>query len=391
MTAKVLYLDHNATTPVAPEVLAQMLPWFTSNFGNASSKTHAYGWEAAHAVKKARQQLAELIQAEPEQLTFTSGATEALNMVIRGLAESWQHKKNHLICWETEHKAVLDPLKRLEKQGFSLTYLPVQRHGLPDIEQFNAALRPETLLVCGMLANNESGVIFPIQELVTRCHAAGAWFCCDATQAVGKIDVAVHSLGVDFLVGSAHKLYGPKGVGFLYQKPLKHGPKLQPLLLGGGHENGLRSGTLNVPGIVGLGAAAILAKSVLAEEIDRQRNLCLLLEKTLTEKLPDIRVLGAEVARLPNTTLLHLAHVAAADLIKNLRNYALATGSACSSAEATPSHVLLAMGLSESEAGCCLRISIGRETQADELLIFCRELVAAATRIREVSPAWKYR
>lgn len=391
MTAKVLYLDHNATTPVASEVLAQMLPWFTDNFGNASSKTHAYGWEAAHAVKKSRQQLAELIQSQPEQLTFTSGATEALSLVIRGLAESWQSKKTHLISWATEHKAVLDPLRRLEKQGFTLTLLPVQNNGLPDVDLLKSALRPDTLLVCGMLANNESGVLFPIPELAAITHAAGAWFCCDATQAVGKIEVDVMELDIDFLVGSAHKLYGPKGVGFLYRKTTTGGPKLQPLLLGGGHENGLRSGTLNVPGIVGLGAAAALAKSILTEEMRRQTDLRAQFEASLVAQLPECSILGGDAPRLPNTTLLYIAHVPAADLIKKLRHYALAMGSACSSAEATPSHVLLAMGLSESEAGCCLRISLGRNSQASELKTFCKELITAAAAVRAESPAWKYR
>lgn len=391
MTAKVLYLDHNATTPVAPEVLEQMLPYFSENFGNASSKTHSYGWEAAHAVKKARQQLADLIQGQPEQLTFTSGATEALNLVIRGLAESWQHKKKHLIAWESEHKAVLDPLRRLEKQGFTLELLPVQSNGLPKPEQLKAVLRTDTLLVCGMLANNESGVIFPIKELTALTHAAGAWFCCDATQAVGKVTVDVTDLNVDFLVGSAHKFYGPKGVGFLYQKIVNGNPKLQPLLLGGGHENGLRSGTLNVPGIVGLGAAAALAKSVLSEEIQRQTDLKTEMEALFKAKLPECHVMGAGSPRLPNTSLLYMAHTPAAALIKLLRRYALATGSACSSAEATPSHVLLAMGLSESEAGCCLRISLGRHTQASELKLFGQELIAVVETVRAESPAWKYR
>jgi cysteine desulfurase len=391
LAAKVLYLDHNATTPVDPEVLAQMLPWFSGNFGNASSKTHAYGWEAAHAVKKARQQLADLIGSTAEQLSFTSGATESLNLVIRGLAESWQSKKKHLISWETEHKAVLDPLRRLEKQGFSLTLLPVQNDGSPNPEQLRAALRDDTLLVCGMLANNESGVIFPIRALADITHAAGAWFCCDATQAVGKISVDVGALGVDFLVGSAHKFYGPKGVGFLYQKTLQSGPKLQPLILGGGHENGLRSGTLNVPGIVGLGAAAALAKSVVIEAGQQQLDLRQILETTLTAKIEASRIMGDGPDRLPNTTLIYMAHTPASALIKLLRPYALATGSACSSAEATPSHVLLALGLNETEAGCCLRISTGRSTSAEALNGFAEDLIQAVAAVRADSPAWKYR
>ena len=391
MTTKVLYLDHNATTPVAPEVLDQMLPWFSQTFGNASSKTHAYGWEAAHAVKKARQQLGQLIAAPAENLTFTSGATEALNLVIRGLAESWKVKKNHLIAWQTEHKAVLDTLSRLEKQGFEISLLPVDKNGLPNTRDLLAALRPETLLVCGMLANNESGVIFPVAELSAITHQAGAWFCCDGTQAVGKIAVDVTSLGIDFLVGSAHKFYGPKGVGFVYQKTGRGAPKLQAQLSGGGHENGLRSGTLNVPAIVGIGAAARLAENLLDAEYDRQIALRNYFEGELLQKLPECRIMGGAVDRLPNTSLLYIAHTPAASLLKKLRHIALATGSACSSAEATPSHVLLAMGLTESEANCCLRISLGRSNSRAELDEVICDLLAVVSEVRAESPAWKYR
>jgi len=391
LAAKVLYLDHNATTPVAAEVLAEMLPWFSKNFGNASSKTHVYGWEAAHGVKKARQQVANLIGAQPENLTFTSGATESLNLIIRGLAESWKSKKNHLIAWETEHKAVLDTLYRLEKQGFELSLLPVNAEGLPDKTALSAALRPQTLLVCGMLANNESGVIFPVRELAALAHTAGAWYCCDATQAVGKILVDVSELDVDFLVGSAHKFYGPKGVGFLYQKGGRGAPKLQAQLSGGGHENGLRSGTLNVPGIVGLGAAAALATNSLAEEQIRQHELRNQFEADLLHLLPECFIIGGETNRLPNTSLVFFAHAPAAALLKKLRHLALATGSACSSAEASPSHVLIAMGLTETEASCCLRFSLGRETTAGDMQEVAQAVSVAVAEIRNESPGWKYR
>lgn len=391
MAAKVLYLDHNATTPIAPEVLAEMLPWFSENFGNASSKTHAYGWSAAHAVKKARQQLADLLGGQAENITFTSGATEALNLAIRGLAESWKSKKNHLIAWETEHKAVLDTLARLERLGFELSLLPVNAQGLPDIDQFTAALQPNTLLVCGMLANNESGVLFPIQELAAITHAAGAWFCCDATQATGKIPVDVAALEVDFLVGSAHKFYGPKGVGFLYQKGGRGAPKLQAQISGGGHESGLRSGTLNVPGIVGLGAAAKLALNSLAQEQERQRELRDRFEADLLRLTPACSIISGETARLPNTALVYFAHAPAAALIKSLRHLALATGSACSSAEATPSHVLLAMGLTETEAGCCLRFSLGRSTTSADMKKVAQDVATAVAQVRAESPAWLYR
>ncbi len=388
---KPVYLDYNATTPVHPDVLQAMLPCFSENFGNASSKTHAYGWEAAHAVKKARASVATLLQVGADEITFTSGATEALNLAIRGLAENWKSKKAHLISWQTEHRAVLDTLLAMDKAGFEITLLPVDKNGRPSPEALKSALRPDTLLVIGMLANNETGVLFPIAELAEITHAAGAWFCCDATQAVGKIPVDAAALGVDFLAGSAHKFYGPKGVGFLYQKSGRSSPKIRPQLSGGGHEAGLRSGTLNVPGIVGLGAAARLATISLAAEADRQQKLIGTFEKVLQSQIPDCYFPGGASPRLPNTSNSCISHAPAAALLKKMRAFALSTGSACSSAEATASHVLLAYGLSEQEAGCCLRFSIGRYTTEADLLAAAACLTQAVAEVRAESHSWKYK
>lgn len=388
---KTVYFDYNATTPVEPTVLEQMLPWFTERFGNASSKSHAYGWEADFAIKQARNQLGQLLNCPPEQLTFCSGATEAINLAIRGLAESWKHKKRHLITWKTEHKAVLDTLKQLEKNGFEVTYLEVDENGLPALQQLRESLKDNSLLVCGMLANNETGVIFPIRELAAAAHEAGAYFLCDITQAPGKIPVDLISLGADLVVGSAHKFYGPKGVGFLYLSSGRGAPKLQAQLTGGGHENGLRSGTLNVPGIVGLGAAASLAAQNQTKWFEQLSQHQRDFEKLLLNRIPEAQIMGGKASRLPNTTNLFIAHCPAAALIKQLRGYALATGSACSSALASPSHVLTAYGLSDQEAACCIRISTGIHTSWEELETFAQDLSTLVAAEREQQPAWKYR
>jgi cysteine desulfurase len=322
-------------------------------------------------------------------LIFTSGATEALNMAIKGLAASWRDKKKHLICWSTEHKAVLDCCKALRRDGFETTYLPVLPSGLPDLEAYQAALRPGTLLVCGMLANNETGVRFPIPELAALARANGSFFLCDATQAVGKIPVDVGALGVDMLVCSAHKFYGPKGVGALWMAK-KAGLKPQPLLHGGGHEAGWRSGTLNVPGIVGMGAAAALAQAERSTTTTSLQALRDGFEAQLTASIPALRIIGSESPRLPNTSNLYFEACEAASIIKSLRNIALATGSACSSGSAQPSHVLLAMGLSPQEAACCLRISIGTPTRAEELAACAQQLTETVAQHRAEAPAWQF-
>jgi cysteine desulfurase len=385
-----IYLDYNATTPVHSDVLDAMWPWFSEDFGNASSRSHAWGWRAEQAVKKAREEVRSFIGATDGDLVFTSGATEALNLGIKGLASSWRDKKKHLLCWATEHKAVLDVCKALRRDGFDTTVLPVLPSGLPDLHAYEAALRSDTLLVCGMLANNETGVIFPIQQLAEMAHARGSFFLCDATQAVGKIPVDVKALDVDMLCLSAHKFYGPKGVGALWLAK-KPGLKLQPLLHGGGHEQGLRSGTLAVPLLVGLGKAAVNAAADLQQQTGQLTQLRNDLEAALAAAIPEIRFLGAEANRLPNTSNVFFADCPAASLIKALRKLAVATGSACSSAAASPSHVLLAMGLSETEAGCCLRFSLGKPTTFQEVHAAVQLVVEAVTLVRASSPAWQFR
>ncbi|MBA4304657.1 MAG: IscS subfamily cysteine desulfurase [Sphingobacteriaceae bacterium] len=385
-----LYLDYNATTPVDPAVLEAMLPWFSADFGNAGSRTHAWGWRAEQAVKQAREQLRSSLNASTGEIVFTSGATEALNLAIKGLAASWQHKKKHVLLWQTEHRAVIDPCLWLRKQGFDVEVLPVLPFGQPDIMAYQAALQPDTLLVCGMLANNETGSIFPIGELAAMAHDAGAFFLCDASQAVGKIAVDVEALGIDLLVCSAHKFYGPKGTGALWMAK-KAGLKPQALLHGGGQENGWRSGTLNVPGIVGMGAAAALSEQLLITEMARQQRMQIKFEGHLLQHLPEITIQGKDAARLPNTSNIWLKHAPAASLIKHLRNLALSTGSACSSHKAEASHVLLALGLNEAEAACCLRISWGRPTSEAALMAAAEQMVMAVEQVRAASPAWRYR
>lgn len=385
-----LYLDYNATTPVDLAVLEAMLPWFSSDFGNAGSRTHAWGWRADQAVKQAREQLRGLLNASTGEIIFTSGATEALNLAIKGLAASWQHKKKHVLLWQTEHRAVIDPCLWLRKQGFEVELLPVLASGLPDFTAYQAALRPDTLLVCGMLANNETGSIFPIAQLAVMAHEIGAFFLCDATQAVGKMEVDMASLEVDLLVCSAHKFYGPKGTGALWMAK-KAGLKPQALLHGGGQEGGWRSGTLNVPGIVGMGAAAALSEQLLTREMARQQRMQTDFEAHLLQHLPEITIQGKDTDRLPNTSNIWFQHAPAASLIKSLRNLALSTGSACSSHKAEASHVLLALGLTEAEAACCLRISWGRPTSEAELMAAANRLIAAVEQVRASSPAWRYR
>ena len=385
-----LYLDYNATTPVDPAVLDAMLPWFSADFGNAGSRTHAWGWRADKAVGTAREQVRSLLNAATAELIFTSGATEALNLAIKGLAASWQHKKKHVLLWQTEHRAVIDPCLWLRKQGFEVELLPVLASGQPDFTVYQAALRPDTLLVCGMLANNETGSLFPIPQLAAMAHEVGAFFLCDATQAVGKIEVDVVALGVDLLVCSAHKFYGPKGTGALWMAK-KAGLKPQALLHGGGQEGGWRSGTLNVPGIVGMGAAAALAEQLLTAEMARQKQMQANFEAYLLQHLPEITIQGKDADRLPNTSNIWFQHAPAASLIKSLRNLALSTGSACSSHKAEASHVLLALGLTETEAACCLRISWGRPTTEAELMAAANRLMAAVEQVRASAPAWRYR
>lgn len=358
-----IYLDYNSTTPVDAGVLDTMLPYFTQKFGNAASNSHNFGWQAADAVKNARQQVATLINATEQEVYFTSGSTEGLNLAIKGLAEAYIKKGNHLITCKTEHKAVLDTCHRLEKQGCEITYLSVDQFGGINLDELKAAIKATTIGICLMYANNETGVIHPVAEIGQIATDHNLVFICDATQAVGKVPVDVIKDNIHVLVLSAHKFYGPKGVGVIYVR--RKGPRvtLIPQIDGGGHENGLRSGTLNVPGIVGLGAAAELSTGL---DGTRTRDLLNKLEKELLT-IGGISINGNTQNRLPNTLNICIEGIKSEKLITRVPQLAMATGSACTSALPQPSHVLLAMGLTEEQAYSSLRLSIGRFTTEDEI------------------------
>lgn len=372
-----VYLDYNATTPVAGRVAERMQPYFRKHFGNPSSSGHAFGWIAEEAVKQAREQVASLIGAQPEALTFTSGATEALNLAIKGVADAYRGKGQHIITCQTEHKAVLDPCQALEQQGARVTYLPVDENGRLDPNRLEDALTDETILVAVMRANNETGVLQPVSALADVAHQGGALFLTDATQAVGKLPV--EAAKTDLLVCSAHKFYGPKGAGVLYRSRRRPRVRLTPLIHGGGQEDGLRGGTLNAPALVGMGAAAELAQERRADDADRLKRLRDRFERRLEDELGNVRVNGAEAERLPQTSSVTFPGVRAEKLESRLRDLAVSTGSACSTGAHEPSHVLKAMGLSDEDARATLRFSMGRPTTAEEME-FAAECVIEAVR-----------
>ncbi len=374
-----VYLDYNATTPVDEKVLEIMLPFFARHFGNAASKTHAWGWTADAAVKKARTQVAQGIGCIDQEILFTSGATEALNLAIKGVFENYRSKGQHIITVKTEHKAVLDTCERLKRYGAEITYLNVDREGLVDPDELKSLITQATVLVAVMYANNETGVIQPVKELSEITHTQNAIFLCDATQAIGKVSVNVEEEGIDLLCLSAHKLYGPKGVGALYVRRKNPRVSLVPLIHGGGHERGLRSGTLNVPGIVGLGAACELAIKELWENNSKISGLRAQLEHYLLD-LPGVRINGSTRNRLYNTSNICFSGVKANTLIAQLKHIAVATGSACTSANSEPSHVLKAMGLSTEDAYSSIRFSLGKYTNADEIAYCLKQLKALYDR-----------
>ncbi|SHK21303.1 cysteine desulfurase family protein [Rhodothermus profundi] len=375
-----IYLDYNATTPVDPRVLERMLPYFTERFGNPASKGHTYGLEAEAAVEVAREQVAALLGTSPERLIFTSGATEALNLAIKGVAEASQHRGRHIVTVQTEHAAVLEACRALARRGWDVTYLPVDAQGRLDPDALEEALTPRTVLVAVMWANNETGVLHPIAEIARRTQARDIPLLVDATQAVGKIPVTVE--GIDLLACSAHKFYGPKGIGVLYMRQ-RPSLRLVPLLDGGGHEQGLRSGTLNVPAIVGMGLAAELAAQTLEEESHRLQCLRDRLERALQEALPDLRINGAQAPRLPQTSSVTIPGVRADRLLATVRTLALSAGSACGSGRGRPSHVLRAMGLSEADARCTIRISLGRFTTETDIDYALDQLTTAIRQLRQ--------
>ncbi|MBO0933084.1 cysteine desulfurase family protein [Fibrella aquatilis] len=351
-----IYLDHNATTPVDPRVLEAMLPYFTEHFGNAASRTHVFGLNAADAVAHARQQLADLLNASPVELVFTSGATESINLALKGVFEANQHRGNHIITVQTEHKAVLDVCEHLAQLGAEITYLPPNPDGLVTPEQVAAAMTPATILVSVMWANNETGTIQPVEAIAETVHQHGALFHTDATQAVGKLLIDLSQTRIDLLSLSGHKLYAPKGIGALYVR------KKTPLIAqqdGGRHERARRSGTLNVPGIVALGKAAELAQTEMLTEAPRLAALRNRLETGILANFPDVQVNGSRAHRLPNTTNLAFPNVDGEALLMSLNEIAVSNGSACTAASTDPSHVLKALGLSDDLAYASVRFSLG--------------------------------
>jgi cysteine desulfurase len=378
-----VYLDHHATTPVDARVLEAMLPFFTGKFGNAASRQHQFGWEASDAVEKARKQVAALIGAGSKDIVFTSGATEANNLAIKGAAGARQGERDHLVTVVTEHKAVLDPMARLQRDGWNVTVLPVNSAGLIDLAALDAAITSRTALVSVMAANNEIGVLQPIKEAAALAHAKGAWFHTDAVQALGKVPFDVAALDVDLASITAHKVYGPKGVGALYVR--RRTVAIAAEIDGGGHERGMRSGTLNVPGIVGFGKAAEIARAEMPEEAGRTKALRERLLEGLDAKTDGMTVNGTLDARLPGNLNVSFDGVDGEALLVSLDDIAVSSGAACTQAE--PSHVLMALGLTKDRALASLRFGIGRTTTAGEIDYAAEKVSNVVARLRQMSPA----
>jgi cysteine desulfurase len=382
-----VYLDNNATTPCDPRVVETMLPYFTEHFGNAASRNHQYGWQAEEAVDFAREQAAKLVGAGPKELVFTSGSTEAVNLAIKGVFEMYAVKGNHIITAVTEHKAVIDTCKSLEKKGASVTWLPVNREGLIDLAELEAAIRPETILIAIMYANNEIGTIQPVREIGKIAKKHGVIFFSDATQAVGKIPVNVIDDGIDLLCFSGHKFYGPKGIGALYIRRKDPRVRLVPQMDGGGHERGMRSGTLNVPAIAGFGKACEIAAREILLEGPKLAELRDNLEKGLLE-IPGACINGSKGSRLPQVTNIAFKGAESEALLMAInKDVAVSSGSACTSASIEPSYVLKAIGLTDTEAHSSLRFGVGRFTTREEIDFTIEKIKVAVTAMRALNPA----
>jgi cysteine desulfurase len=384
-----IYLDNNATTRTDPRVVEALLPYFSEHYGNAASRHHGFGRVAEEAVDQARARVAALIGTDAREIVFTSGATESNNLALKGVARLYRRQGNHLVTVVTEHKAVLDPCKRLEREGFRVTFLPVDRHGRVSAEQVAAALTEQTILVSVMAANNEIGTLQPLREIGKLCKERGVLFHSDAVQAVGKAPLDVEELGVDLLSLTAHKIYGPKGVGALYVRRRSPHVRLDPLLDGGGHERGLRSGTLNVPGIVGLGLACELCGREMAAEAQRLVRLRERLRRGLMDGLSDTALNGHPEERLPGNLNLSFAHVKGEALLVSLRDVALSSGSACTSANPEPSYVLRALGIGDDLADSSLRFGLGRFTTEEEIDYVIGAVIRAVNHLRELSPEYE--
>jgi cysteine desulfurase len=384
-----IYMDNHATTPMDPRVLEAMLPYFTQTFGNAASRNHSFGWSAEEAVERAREQVARLINADPKEIVFTSGATESDNLAIKGVAEMYKEKGDHIITSVIEHKAVLDTCKRLEKEGFRVTYLPVDDHGIVRMEDLQEAITDQTILISIMHANNEIGTVQPVAEIGRIAHQRGILFHTDATQAVGKIPVDVQAMQIDLLSLTAHKMYGPKGCGALYVR--KKGPRVRLVaqMDGGGHERGMRSGTLNVPGIVGLGKACELCSEEMETESARLIALRDKMIREVTTRMPDVYLNGHPTQRLPHNVNLSFAYVEGESLLMGLKEVALSSGSACTSASLEPSYVLKSLGVGDELAHSSIRYGLGRFTTEEEIDYVIERTVETVNRLREMSPLWE--
>jgi len=384
-----IYLDFQATTPVDDRVLDAMLPYFRGEFGNAASRNHAFGWKAEEAVERAREQVASLLHASSKEIVFTSGSTEAINLALKGVADMYGQKGKHIVTCQAEHKAVLDTCKHLEKTGFEVTYLAPDKTGRVTVEAVRAALRDDTILVAIMWANNEVGTVNPAREIGALCHERGILFFTDATQAVGKIPVDVEQDNVDLLCLSAHKIYGPKGAGALYVRRRKPRVRLVAQMDGGGHERGMRSGTLNVPGIVGLGKACELCEQELEAESERTTELRDLLEQRITAELGHVHFNGNREHRLPGCLNLSFPYVEGESLLMGIKDVAVSSGSACTSASLEPSHVLRSMAVGDELAHSSIRFGIGRHTTREELEYAAAQVVQNVKRLRELSPLYE--
>src|SRR6202051_979595 len=384
-----IYMDYHATTPMDPRVFEAMRPYFMETFGNAASRNHSFGWEAEEAVEKSRKQIADLIGATPKEIVFTSGATESNNLTLKGVAEMYAEKGNHIITAATEHKAILDTCKRLEKHGTRVTYLPVQQNGLVDLDQLKAAITDKTVLISIMHANNEIGVLQPIREIGRIARERGVLLHTDGTQAAGKIPVNVLDDNIDLMSISAHKMYGPKGVGALYVRRRNPRVQLTAQMDGGGHERGMRSGTLNVPGIVGLGEAAAICQREMAEESKRMAFLRGKLKDKFLSEIDEVFINGTLEHRLPNNLNISFAYVEGESLLMGINDIAVSSGSACTSATLEPSYVLKALGAGDDLAHSSIRFGLGRFNTEEEVDYVAEKVIDVVRKLRELSPLYE--
>lgn len=384
-----IYMDNNATTPVDPRVLEAMLPYFQGKFGNAASRNHSFGWEAEEGVENAREQIAQCLNASPKEVIWTSGATESNNIAIKGVAQMYKDKGNHIITQVIEHKAVIDPCKYLEQNGFDVTFLPVDKQGMIHPEQVREAMTDKTILVSIMHGNNEVGTINPIREIGKLCKEKDVLFHTDACQTFAKLPIDVEEMGIDLLSASSHKIYGPKGVGCLYVRRKRPRVRCEPIIHGGGHERGMRSGTLNVPGIVGMGKAAELCREHQAEEIKHITALRDRLKKALFDRLGDIFLNGHPTQRIPNNLNISFLYVEGESMMMGIHDVAVSSGSACTSASLEPSYVLKALGLGDDLAHSSLRFSLGRFNTIEEVDYVAERVCATVEKLREMSPLYE--